>query len=268
MSGISHVAHRNVEAALPRIVIPGESSGDNRGLPHHPDHAEVSKPFVLVYLSLLGCISLSRGPHRHTERRPRIVEPLGAPAGSSTRAVERLGAIVTSNCSSRAVIRAQDIAPSIRRLLRHSRSPRPSSPLWAGRSHHGNARPVDRRSRCRSVRRLDCQARASRPSADVCRRIAVPRQLLRSVPGAGLARARNKCAKFALAKDEAPLVGGETDGVRSPAQGFAPPSGEPVPVRIPGRRCVGSDPRPLFVGGREEADSFVLTSILRSRATI
>jgi len=61
--------------------------------------AGVAKPVVLTYLTGLGAYLLYRGVmHKHTEKRPKIVEPLGALGGFLDAAGGGgWGAIVTSN---------------------------------------------------------------------------------------------------------------------------------------------------------------------------
>ena len=59
-----------------------------------------AKPFVLAYLTALGLYLFYRGiMHRHTERRPKIVSPLGLRRrdSSTPRAAAAGAAIVTSN---------------------------------------------------------------------------------------------------------------------------------------------------------------------------
>jgi uncharacterized membrane protein YfcA len=100
VSGISHVAHRNVDWRLfMRIVIPGVIGGVLGAYILSNIHADVAKPFVLVYLTSLGIYLFYRGVmHRHTEKRPRIVEPLGFVGGFLDAAGGGgWGAIVTSN---------------------------------------------------------------------------------------------------------------------------------------------------------------------------
>ena len=100
VSGISHVAHRNVDWRLfLRIVIPGVIGGVLGAYILSQIHADVAKPFVLAYLTGLGLYLFYRGiMHRHTERRPSIVEPLGALGGFLDAAGGGgWGAIVTSN---------------------------------------------------------------------------------------------------------------------------------------------------------------------------
>ena len=100
VSGISHVAHRNVDWQLFfRIAIPGILAGIIGAYLLTQIDASTAKPFVLAYLTSLGVYLFYRGVmHRHTERRPRIVEPLGAVGGFLDAAGGGgWGAIVTSN---------------------------------------------------------------------------------------------------------------------------------------------------------------------------
>jgi uncharacterized membrane protein YfcA len=100
VSGISHVAHRNVDWRLFfRIVVPGVIGGVLGAYVLTQVHADTAKPFVLAYLMLLGLYLFYRGVmHRHTERRPRVVAPLGLVGGFLDAAGGGgWGAIVTSN---------------------------------------------------------------------------------------------------------------------------------------------------------------------------
>lgn len=100
VSGISHVAHRNVDWQLFfRIAVPGILAGIMGAYVLTQVDASTAKPFVLAYLTSLGIYLFYRGVmHRHTERRPRIVEPLGAVGGFLDAAGGGgWGAIVTSN---------------------------------------------------------------------------------------------------------------------------------------------------------------------------
>lgn len=100
VSGISHVAHRNVDWQLFfRIAIPGILAGIIGAYVLTQLDASTAKPFVLAYLTSLGIYLFYRGVmHRHTERRPKIVEPLGALGGFLDAAGGGgWGAIVTSN---------------------------------------------------------------------------------------------------------------------------------------------------------------------------
>jgi len=99
VSGISHVAHRNVDWRLfTRLVVPGVIGGV-AGAYVLTVSADRAKPFVLIYLTVLGLYLFYRGiMHRHTERRPRIVAPLGLIGGFLDAAGGGgWGGIVTSN---------------------------------------------------------------------------------------------------------------------------------------------------------------------------
>jgi uncharacterized membrane protein YfcA len=100
VSGISHVAHRNVDWRLfARLVIPGMIGGILGAYVLTQIKADTAKPIVLSYLAALGVYLFYRGiMHRHTERRPRIVSPLGLVGGFLDAAGGGgWGAIVTSN---------------------------------------------------------------------------------------------------------------------------------------------------------------------------
>ena len=100
VSGISHVAHRNVDWRLfVRIVIPGVIGGVLGAYVLTQINAGTAKPYVLTYLTGLGLYLFYRGVmHRHTERRPKIVEPLGLVGGFLDAAGGGgWGAIVTTN---------------------------------------------------------------------------------------------------------------------------------------------------------------------------
>jgi len=104
VSGISHVAHRNVDWKLFfRIVIPGVISGVIGAYLlvylHKEVDASAAKPYVLTYLTCLGAYLLYRGiMHKHTERQPKIVAPLGIAGGFLDAAGGGgWGPIVTSN---------------------------------------------------------------------------------------------------------------------------------------------------------------------------
>jgi uncharacterized membrane protein YfcA len=100
VSGISHVAHRNVDWRLFfRLVIPGVFGGVLGAYVLTSVDASVAKPFVLTYLSALGLYLFYRGiMHRHTEKTPRVVSPLGLIGGFLDAAGGGgWGGIVTSN---------------------------------------------------------------------------------------------------------------------------------------------------------------------------
>ena len=101
VSGISHVAHRNVDWWLfVRIVVPGVIGGVvGAYLLAEILTANQARPIVLAYLSALGFYLFYRGiMHRHTERRPRVIAPLGLVGGFLDAAGGGgWGPIVTSN---------------------------------------------------------------------------------------------------------------------------------------------------------------------------
>jgi uncharacterized protein len=100
VSGISHVAHRNVDWRLFfRLVVPGVVGGVLGAYVLTSVDASVAKPFVLAYLTALGLYLFYRGiMHRHTEKTPRIVSPLGLVGGFLDAAGGGgWGGIVTSN---------------------------------------------------------------------------------------------------------------------------------------------------------------------------
>ena len=100
VSGISHVAHKNVDWRLfIRIVIPGVIGGVLGAYVLTTLDASVARPLVLTYLTALGAYLFYRGVmHRHTERRPKIVGPLGLVGGFLDAAGGGgWGGIVTSN---------------------------------------------------------------------------------------------------------------------------------------------------------------------------
>jgi uncharacterized protein len=100
VSGISHILHGNVDWRLfARIAIPGVIGGILGAYVLTQIHADTAKPFVLAYLTGLGVYLFYRGVmHRHTEREPKIVSPLGLVGGFLDAAGGGgWGAIVTSN---------------------------------------------------------------------------------------------------------------------------------------------------------------------------
>ena len=100
VSGISHVAHRNVDWRLFfRLVVPGVIGGVLGAYVLTSVDATVAKPFVLAYLTALGLYLFYRGVmHRHTEKTPRVVSPLGLVGGFLDAAGGGgWGGIVTSN---------------------------------------------------------------------------------------------------------------------------------------------------------------------------
>lgn len=100
VSAVSHVAHRNVDWKLFfRLAIPGVIAGVLGAFVLTTVDASTAKPFVLIYLTALGLYLFYRGiMHRHTERTPKIVSPLGFVGGFLDAAGGGgWGAIVTSN---------------------------------------------------------------------------------------------------------------------------------------------------------------------------
>jgi uncharacterized membrane protein YfcA len=100
VSGVSHVAHRNVDWRLfARIVIPGIIGGVTGAYLLTQVSAEAARPLVLTYLAAIGLYLLWRGArHKHTEREPRIVAPLGLVGGFLDAAGGGgWGPVVTSN---------------------------------------------------------------------------------------------------------------------------------------------------------------------------
>ena len=100
VSAISHVAHKNVNWRLfARIVIPGIIGGIVGAYVLTQISADTARPIVLAYLLSVGLYLLWRGAmHRHTEREPKIVEPLGLAGGFLDAAGGGgWGPIVTSN---------------------------------------------------------------------------------------------------------------------------------------------------------------------------
>jgi uncharacterized membrane protein YfcA len=100
ISGISHVLNGNVDWSLFfRIVVPGVIGGVLGAHVLTQLDAETARPLVLGYLTLLGLYLLWRGAmHRHTERAPKVVAPLGLVGGFLDAAGGGgWGAVVTSN---------------------------------------------------------------------------------------------------------------------------------------------------------------------------
>ncbi|HEX2762474.1 MAG TPA: sulfite exporter TauE/SafE family protein, partial [Allosphingosinicella sp.] len=82
-----------------RLVVPGVIGGVLGAYVLTQIDANVAKPFVLTYLTALGLYLFYRGAmHRHTERQPKVVAPLGLVGGFLDAAGGGgWGAIVTSN---------------------------------------------------------------------------------------------------------------------------------------------------------------------------
>ncbi|MCA1654837.1 MAG: sulfite exporter TauE/SafE family protein [Sphingomonadales bacterium] len=99
VSGISHTLHRNVDWWLfIRIVAPGMIGGI-LGAYVIVWAGESARPVVLIYLAGIGLYLLWKGArHRHQERRPRVIVPLGLAGGFlDASGGGGWGPIVTSN---------------------------------------------------------------------------------------------------------------------------------------------------------------------------
>ena len=83
VSGISHIAHRNIDCKLfARLAIPGVIGGVLGAYVLTQIDAETVKPFVLAYLSAIGLFLIWRGFHYPPEHKaPKVVEPLGLAGG-------------------------------------------------------------------------------------------------------------------------------------------------------------------------------------------
>ena len=100
VSGISHTLHRNVDWWLfVRIVVPGVIGGVTGAYLLTQISADAARPLVLAYLVAIGLYLLWRGVmHRHVERRPKVIAPLGLAGGFLDAAGGGgWGPIVTSN---------------------------------------------------------------------------------------------------------------------------------------------------------------------------
>ncbi|HEY0115780.1 MAG TPA: sulfite exporter TauE/SafE family protein [Allosphingosinicella sp.] len=99
-SGISHVAHRNVDWNLfTRLVLPGMAGGILGAYVLTQVPAETARPLVLAYLAAIGLFLIWRGTgHPPAPRKPRIVAPLGLVGGFlDASGGGGWGAVVTSN---------------------------------------------------------------------------------------------------------------------------------------------------------------------------
>lgn len=100
VAGVSHVLHRNVDWRLFwRLLIPGMAGGAIGAYILTNIDAAVAKPIVLAYLMGIGIYLFLRALRlAHVERRPRVVEPVGA-AGGFLDAIGGggWGPVVTSN---------------------------------------------------------------------------------------------------------------------------------------------------------------------------
>jgi uncharacterized membrane protein YfcA len=99
-SGISHIAHRNVDWRMfPRLVIPAMIGGALGAYVLSSISAATARPLILAYLLAIGAYLVWRGwafPPR--ERTPKIIEPLGLVGGFLDAAGGGgYGPVVTSN---------------------------------------------------------------------------------------------------------------------------------------------------------------------------
>jgi uncharacterized protein len=99
-SGISHVLHKNVDWKLfSRLAIPGIVGGVLGAYVLTNIHADIAKPFVMVYLSGIGIYLLYRAwGYTHEHRQPKVIAPLGFIGGFLDAAGGGgWGPVVTSN---------------------------------------------------------------------------------------------------------------------------------------------------------------------------
>jgi hypothetical protein len=100
VSGISHAVHRNIDWKLfARIVIPGVIGGVLGAYVLTQIDGNTARPLVFTYLAAIGLYLLWRGArHKHVERQPKVVEPLGLVGGFLDAAGGGgWGPVVTSN---------------------------------------------------------------------------------------------------------------------------------------------------------------------------
>lgn len=100
VSGISHVAHRNVDWKLFwRLLIPGVAGGVVGAYLLTSIHAEIARPFVMAYLAAIGIYLLWRGLHYPPRAaEPKVIAPLGLAGGFLDAAGGGgWGPVVTSN---------------------------------------------------------------------------------------------------------------------------------------------------------------------------
>ena len=83
VSGVSHIAHRNVDwKLLARLAIPGVIGGVLGAYVLTQIDADVVKPFILAYLTAIGIFLTWRGVRYPPHHKPaKIVEPLGLAGG-------------------------------------------------------------------------------------------------------------------------------------------------------------------------------------------
>jgi uncharacterized membrane protein YfcA len=83
VSGVSHIAHRNVDwKLLARLTLPGVIGAAVGAYILTQIDGATAKPFVLGYLSLIGLFLIWRGLRYPPEHRPaKVVEPLALAGG-------------------------------------------------------------------------------------------------------------------------------------------------------------------------------------------
>jgi len=99
-SGVSHIAHRNVDWKLfRRLVLPGMAGAILGATLLSNIDASIAKPFVMTYLACIGLYLLFRAVRGEIKpRTPRVVAPLGLAGGFLDAAGGGgWGPVVTSN---------------------------------------------------------------------------------------------------------------------------------------------------------------------------
>lgn len=99
-SGLSHLLHGNIDKRLFfRLLLPGMAGGLLGAYVLTSLHADVVKPFVLLYLTLIGLMLLYRGLRYPPQGKPaKVVAPLGLVGGFLDAAGGGgWGPVVTSN---------------------------------------------------------------------------------------------------------------------------------------------------------------------------
>jgi len=81
-SGISHALHRNVDWKLfARLVVPGMIGGIAGAYTLINVDGDVTRPFVMAYLSIIGLYLLWKSAHEAKPRAPKVIAPLGLVGG-------------------------------------------------------------------------------------------------------------------------------------------------------------------------------------------
>jgi uncharacterized protein len=83
VSGLSHIAHRNVDwKMLLKVALPGMVGAFLGANVLTTIHASTARPFILAYLAIIGLYLVWRGFwHSSLHQVPRIVEPLALAGG-------------------------------------------------------------------------------------------------------------------------------------------------------------------------------------------